>query len=171
MVSSENPFKITKKFATEVKKLSTILTRRKEPLRLLFLCPEGIAFSYLASNTMTDLLHELGLSKKIQVGFDSVRLDGSSREFLEKVDYIIPRWTNETEFPKKNLEKRTYGKNKHVVFLPNKSLYLEGKGLLNPSPYKTFLLGILRREIRKTTPKPPKREIHFPRPEKRKRPR
>ena len=139
----KNPFHITSKYKAILgKPLKVIKAKRKTPIKVLIVCPQGISFSYGVSRNLNALARELGISEVIQTGFNEPNLTGFSIKERTEFEYVVSRYQDLLP----SVMKAIPGQKKPTV-ISEQSLTM--KGILKPSPYRRLLLEILKTEAKK----------------------
>jgi hypothetical protein len=143
--SSKNPFGITPAFKERVKILANkVKTKRSEPIRILFVCPEGLFVSRVSSMNFNDLAEELGISDLVKSEASSAYLDGVSRSYMEKVDFIIPRYSDLNSQILSSIGWKGRDPKKVKIINP---LGLSKSTLSDPRQYRNILNSILKKAL------------------------
>ncbi|VVB99223.1 Uncharacterised protein [uncultured archaeon] len=139
------------RFKEKVFGLLKKIGNRKEPIRVLVLCMDGVLDSVITSEHARYLIKQMGISNRILFfpgsykNPDLYKKSIPGRKFFRKLDYVLVRHdVSSTDFVSRQLQSR-YGATPEVFVSP---AYTNIAALSEERP-KQILLEILQREIKK----------------------
>ncbi|MCX6902019.1 MAG: hypothetical protein NTW03_00790 [Verrucomicrobia bacterium] len=126
----------------EVERLANIIRSRKpvgEPTHILFVCLEGVMASDTTCSIFNQLARELGISDIIMAHASNLFLDDVPAHLKGRISFIVPKLTPSWD---STIDKNTHKLGGHPRIL--KETAMRGAALYDPTPYKEFMLSILR---------------------------